>query len=134
MPYWRLYYHITWGTKHRAPLITPQIEVRLHKAIAAKAIKMGAIVHAIGGIEDHVHLVASVPPKLSLSNFIGDVKGNSSHFVNHVLVPDFYFSWQSEYGVQSFGEKQLLFIVRYAQQQKEHHAQMSMIQQLECVE
>jgi hypothetical protein len=39
-----------------------------------------------------------VPPKLALAEFIGDVKGNSSHYVNHVIKPDLAFYWQNEYG------------------------------------
>jgi len=108
MPYWRLYYHFVWSTKDRLALIDERIEAELYIVIAAKAKELGATVHSIGGIEDHVHLAASVPPKVSLSEFVGLVKGNSSHFVNHVIKPDFYFAWQEEYGVQSFSEKAYL--------------------------
>jgi len=82
MPYWRLFYHFVWGTKNREPLIAPEWARALHGAIAAKATRLGAFVHAVGGTEDHVHLVASVPPKVALSTFIGQVKGYSSRFVN----------------------------------------------------
>jgi REP element-mobilizing transposase RayT len=85
MPYWRLFYHFVWGTKNGEPLIEPKWESPLHNVIAAKAADLGALVHAVGGIETHVHLVASVPPKIALSKFVGQVKGNSSHFVNHEL-------------------------------------------------
>ena len=83
---------------------------------------MEAIVHALGGTTDHVHLAVSVPPKVALANFIGDVKGHASYYVNHFIQPGFDFYWQSEYGILSFGEKNLPTIVRYIQRQKEHHA------------
>ena len=121
MPRWRLYYHFVWSTKDRSHIINRSFEARLHAAIAAKARDMGAIVHAVGGIEDHVHLAASVPPKVSVSKFIGQVKGNSSHFVNHVVKPGYPFSWQGEYGVESFSEKGLPFIVRYIKNQRSRH-------------
>jgi REP element-mobilizing transposase RayT len=121
MPFWRLFYHFVWSTKDRIPLIDEQIEAELYRVIAAKAQELGAIVHAIGGIEDHVHLAASVPPKVSLSEFVGLVKGNSSHFVNHVIKPDFHFTWQEEYGVQSFSEKSLPAVVSYIKNQRHHH-------------
>jgi putative transposase len=91
MPYWKLYYHFIWGTKNRLPLIDPALEPKLYRAIGAKAQDMGGFVHAIGGIEDHVHLGVSVPPKIAPAKFIGDVKGDSSHFVNYVIKPDFEF-------------------------------------------
>jgi len=131
MPYWKLYYHFIWGTKNRLPLIDSALEPELYCAIAAKAKDLGSFVHAIGGIEDHVHLGVSVPPKVAPAKFIGDVKGNSSHYVNHVIKPDFEFYWQDEYGVLSFGEKNLPGIVRYIHNQKQHHADGTLIVAME---
>lgn len=122
MSYWKLYYHFIWTTKERLPLVLPSLEGELYRVIAAKVIEMEGVVHALGGIADHIHLAVSVPPKVSLSEFIGDVKGNTSHYVNHVIKPGFAFYWQTEYGVLSFGEKNLPAIVRYIHRQKEHHA------------
>jgi putative transposase len=133
MPYWRLFYHIVWGTKNREPLIQAEFEKDLHNVIAAKASDLGALVHAVGGIEDHAHLVASVPPRISLAEFIGQVKGNSSHWINHELSLTSYFSWQSEYGVVSFGGKQLDFVVKYVKNQRQHHVDSTVISSLEYV-
>ncbi|WKZ35401.1 MAG: IS200/IS605 family transposase [Anaerolineales bacterium] len=134
MPYWKLYYHFVWGTKNRLPLITPILEPELYRAIAAKAKDMGGFVHGLGGVEDHVHLAVSIPPKLAPAKFIGDVKGNSSHFVNHVIKPDFEFYWQDEYGVLSFGEKNLPAVVRYIHDQKGHHADGTLIAAMEWMD
>lgn len=94
---------------------------------------MDGFVHAIGGIEDHVHLAVSIPPKIAPAKFIGDVKGNSSHFINHVIRPDFEFRWQTEYGLLSFGERNLPAIVRYIRNQKQHHANGDLIATLEQI-
>lgn len=131
MPYWKLYYHFVWGTKNRLPLIDSVLEPELYRAIAAKAQKLDGFVRAIGGIEDHVHLSASIPPKLAPAKFIGDVKGNSSHFVNYVIKPDFEFRWQAEYGLVSFGERNLPSVVRYIHNQKQHHAEGTLIAAME---
>lgn len=131
MPYWKLYYHFIWGTKDRLPLIDAALEPDLYCAVAAKAKDMGGFVHAIGGTQEHVHLAVSVPPKIALAKFIGEVKGNSSHFINYMIQPGFEFHWQSEYGVLSFGEKNLPVVVRYIQNQKQHHAEGSLIAAME---
>jgi putative transposase len=81
MGYWRLYYHIVWATKDRVPLITEDIQSKLYGYISRKVKKMNCILHALGGIEDHVHLVVSIPPKLSIADFIANIKGSSSHYV-----------------------------------------------------
>jgi putative transposase len=91
MPYWKLHYHFVWDTKNRLPLIDSIVGPELYRAIAAKAQALGGFVHAIGGMEDHAHLAVSIPPKHAPAKFIGDVKGNSSHYVNHVIKPDFEF-------------------------------------------
>ena len=133
MPYWRLFYHIVWGTKNREPLIQPGFERDLHNVIAAKASDLGAFVYAVGGREDHVHLVASVPPRISPAEFVGQVKGNSSHWINHELALQDHFAWQSEYGIVSFGGKQLDLVVRYVKNQRQHHADKTVLSFLERV-
>ena len=133
MPYWRLFYHFVWGTKNREPLIAPEWENSLHNVIAAKATELGTIVHAVGSIEDHVHLIVSVPPKMALSVFIGQVKGNSSHFVTHTLDVDTHFAWQAEYGVVSFGGNTLDMVVQYTKNQRNHHTDGTTIAMLERV-
>ena len=85
---------------------------------------------AVGGTENHVHLVASVPPKIALSTFIGQVKGNSSHFVTHVLQTE-AFAWQDEYAVLSFDPRALKGIAEYVANQKKHHADRSLQPSLE---
>ena len=134
MPYSRLFYHMIWGTKNREPLIQIEFEIALHNVIAAKAKDLGAFVDAVGGIEDHIHLAASVPPRIALADFMGQVKGNSSHWVNHELSLPYHFNWQAEYGVVSFGGKQLGVVVKYVKNQRQHHSEGTIIPFLERVE
>ena len=132
MPYWRLFYHFTWSTRQREALISTGFEASLHNVIAAKASALSGIVHAVGGTDNHIHLAVSVPPSISLSDFIRQVKGNSSHFVNHQIKPEDPFSWQSEYGVVSFRGSQLEEVVKYVKNQRRHHQDHSVIASLEA--
>lgn len=132
MPFWRLYYHIIWSTKHRSPFITPQIEPELFGYLIGKADSYGIIVHAIGGVEDHMHLVASIPPKHAIADMVGKLKGSSSYHINHtVMDKDFEFDWQRGYGVFSFGQTQLPKATNYVLNQKQHHANGTTIPLLE---
>lgn len=123
MSYWRLFYHAVWGTKGRLALIDPAWEADLHGYIWGKASALECIPHAINGMPDHVHIVISIPPKLSVAKLIGQLKGASSHRANEVFVTDQSFAWQAEYGVLSFSEKSLSTIVDYVKNQKKHHAE-----------
>ena len=130
MPYWRLFYHIVWGTKNRLELIVPEWENELYGYMWGKATALECIPHAIGGMPDHVHVAISIPPKQSVATVIGQLKGSSSHHVNENYVDD-TFAWQAEYGVVSFSEKALASIVDYVKNQKKHHTQKTIKETLE---
>jgi putative transposase len=94
--------------------------------------KDGIMVHAVGGIEDHVHLAVSIPPAMSIAAAIGRVKGRSSHALNPLS--DQSFGWQAEYGVVSFAERDLPGVVAYVENQVRHHQSVSLWPALEHVE
>jgi REP element-mobilizing transposase RayT len=121
MAYTKLFYHIIWSTQYREPTITPGIEGQLHGYLAKKAISLGGIVYALNGISDHVHLAASIPPSISLSKFIGQIKAVASVRINQSGLCDRKFYWQSSYSIFTFRESELPSIIRYIKNQKEHH-------------
>jgi putative transposase len=131
MPYWRLFYHVVWATRNRERLIAPEIEPVIHDLLRSKAIGLGATVFALNGIEDHVHLIVSVPPKLALADFIGKVKGSSSTRFNKSGLRSRPFGWQDEYAILSFDTKRLPQYVSYVRNQKVHHARAELIPLLE---
>lgn len=121
--YWELYYHIVWRTKDSLPLLTDALQPRVHKYLTHRSLETaGAIVHAVGGIEDHVHLVVSLPPTIELAKWIGDLKGSSSHAINHAAIRVGSLAWQTGYGIVSFGKRDLPWVVNYVRTQREHHS------------
>jgi REP element-mobilizing transposase RayT len=123
MPFWRLHYHLVWGTKNRLPLISEEIEPALFSVLAKKAADLGVILHGVNGIADHVHLIVSIPPKLAISTVVKELKGVSSHYLNHSGGMEGTFAWQRGYGALTIGERQLETALEYVKGQKEHHAQ-----------
>jgi putative transposase len=132
MPYWRLFYHVVWGTKNRLDLIDPAWEKDLHGYIWGKATALECVPHAIGGMSDHIHIAISIPPKLAVATLIGKLKGSSSHHINKQYA-DGSFLWQAEYGVLSFSEKALASIVDYIHHQKKHHTENALNEGLENI-
>ncbi len=125
MPFWRLYYHIVWGTYQREPLLAGEVEHQVYGALLGKAEELGIVVHAIGSVEDHIHLAVSIPPRLAIADCIRHFKGSSARYVNQLQGASRKFGWQDGYGVLSFGERSLTQVVTYVQGQKEHHRQGS---------
>ncbi|PSF34472.1 IS200/IS605 family transposase [Aphanothece hegewaldii CCALA 016] len=131
MALWRLYYHLVWATKNRYPYLTSEKEKKLYPYIIGKADSLNTIIHAIGGIEDHIHLVASIPPSISITDFVKNLKGSSSHYLKTKLINSPKFFWQEGYGIFSLGRKQLDQAVNYVINQKTHYQQKTIITSLE---
>jgi putative transposase len=132
MTVWRVYYHLVWATLDRLPLIVSEAEGELHDYIAGKSRSLSCPMHAINGVADHIHIVVSIPPDLSISSYVKRIKGSSSRFMNQINLPH-KFAWQREYGVFSLGSKQLEQAIAYVQNQKQHHAQGTIVRPLELL-
>ena len=79
-------------------------------------------VHAIGGMEDHIHLLLQLPPTMALAEAVRTVKTNSSSWIKqHVR----NFGWQEGYGGFSVSKSNIAAVVRYIQNQEKHHKKMS---------
>jgi len=122
MPFYRLYYHLVWAVKNRENLLQPEIEKRLYAYLVNKGREIGIYTYAVNGCYDHIHLVVSIPPKLSVATVVKRLKGASSHNLNHRLGGfDGSFAWQRGYGALSVGERQRSIAEAYVRKQKEHH-------------
>jgi len=128
--------HVVWHTKNSLPLLTPEIEALAYRLLKNRIIKTpGAFFHEIGGIETHVHIAVTIPPTLLISDFIGQLKGGSSHDVNQALGNrQKELQWQAGYGVVSFGTRDLPWVVDYVRNQREHHARGSIHERLERID
>jgi len=114
-------YHCVFSTKGRAPLITPELQERLWPYMGGIARDNGMKALAIGGIEDHVHILLSLPSSLAIAKAIQLIKGNSSKWLHETFPHMSHFSWQEGYGAFSIGLSQIDTTVAYIQNQQKHH-------------
>ncbi|MBT5338201.1 IS200/IS605 family transposase [Candidatus Falkowbacteria bacterium] len=124
--YYKLFYHFIWATKNRSPIITTQIENQLKQFIPHKTLKLNAKQLKLEMVEDHLHLLARIPPKISVSAFVNSIKGSSSHYINAILDEKIFY-WQTGFGVLSLAEKQLPFVAEYIKNQKQKHKDNDLI-------
>ena len=126
--------HLTWHTKESLPLLTPTVEPLAHRYVRQKIINSdGVFVHEIGGTETHLHVAVTVPPTVLISDFIGQLKGASSHEVNRELGLGKTLQWQTGYGVVSFGTGDLEWVKAYVRDQRQHHARGRIHDRLERI-
>lgn len=121
MSYWRLHYHLIWATYQRLPMLTENVEREVYGTILGKAKELGVIVHQIGNVADHIHIVASIPPKIAVADCVKHFKGASSRYVNAQPSATGSFKWQEGYGALTFGDRAMSDVVAYVKHQKEHH-------------
>ena len=129
MSKWRLLYHVVWATKGRQPIILPEMEAYLYEMIGVKGNELGGHVFAANGMTDHVHIVTSIPPRIAVAKYIGDIKGYTSRLVS--LKFECPFKWQEGYGIFTVSVPNLRVAIQYVERQKEHHAAGTTIQALE---
>jgi len=122
-PFTQLYLHCVWATWDRLPLLTLQLEQPIYAAILAKCRELKCEPLAIGGIQDHVHLLVRLHTTVAVADLLKEIKGASSHLATHVITPGEFFKWQGAYGAFTLRKEDVPDVKRYIERQKEHHAQ-----------
>ncbi|HEY3392604.1 MAG TPA: IS200/IS605 family transposase [Lacipirellulaceae bacterium] len=113
--------HIVFSTKHRRPLIDPNIEIELFKYLATACDTLGCPSHGIGGMEDHIHIACSLSRTISVSKLAQELKQDTSKWIKTKGPKYADFAWQNGYGAFSIGQSQLDDLKRYIANQREHH-------------
>ncbi len=119
MSYTNFLYHIVFGTKGRLPLIHRDVKGRFHSYLGGTVRGLGGIALEINGIEDHVHLLVKLKPTIRFSDFLRDLKSNSSVWAKKNGIAR--FAWQRRYGTFTVSESQREIVRGYIRNQEEHH-------------
>ena len=82
-------------------------------------------VFAIGGVEDHVHILFGMNPTIALSDLVRDIKASSSKFINEGNFVRGKFYWQEGFGAFSYSRSQIDAVAKYILNQEEHHSRKS---------
>ena len=130
-PYTQLYLHLVWATWNRLPLITPELRGDVYAALQHRCKALNTDVIAIGGMEDHVHLLVRFPTTISVSGLVQQVKGATSHLVTHVVRPDTPFQWQGGYGAFTVSKRGVPTVRDYVLNQERHHREGTVFTPLE---
>jgi REP element-mobilizing transposase RayT len=96
MSYVSSYFHCVFSTKERRRLITPALRERLWPFLGgiARQNKMTAL--EIGGVEDHVHILLSLPSTMPVSKALQLIKGGSSKWIHETFPEHRLFAWQEK--------------------------------------
>jgi REP element-mobilizing transposase RayT len=117
----RILLHLVFSTKNREPWIDESVCPALHAYLAGACRSIGCEAYRVGGTADHIHIACTLPRTLTVSNLLEEIKKSSSSWLKQQNGIPASFAWQSGYGVFSVGESQLPTLLRYIDNQKEHH-------------
>lgn len=114
--------HLVFSTKDRQKLIAKTLQKRLWAYIAGICKHHGILAFAVGGTDDHVHVLFRLPPTITLAHAISLLKANSSKWMRRHRPG---FQWQKGYGAFSVSSSNIATVIKYIDTQEEHHRKMS---------
>jgi putative transposase len=119
--YTQLLYHIVYSTKDRQPWLIPPIRERLYPYLGGAIRDEGGTALCIGGVDDHIHILARLRQDKAISAVIGAIKANSSGWIHREFSDLASFAWQAGYGAFTVSKSQQHRVGAYIEKQEEHH-------------
>lgn len=116
-----LHTHLVFSTKHRYPFLTPDLTERLYPYLGGLNRNRKSTLLRVGGIADHVHLLVRLARDISVADFVGAVKSNSSGWVHETFPDRRAFAWQQGYAAFAVSQSGIDDVCAYIENQAEHH-------------
>ena len=120
--YSQIYIHVVFAVKGRTNIIHSSWKDELYKYICGIVNNNKQKVYAINGMPDHIHILLSIKPDVSLSNLMIDMKASSSKWINEKQLVKGKFQWQEGFGAFSCSQSQIDKVIAYINNQEQHHA------------
>ena len=121
----QIYIQVIFAVKYRESLIKPTWEEELYKYITGIITNKGQKMLTINGMPDHLHFLIGMKPTCCLSDLVRETKKSSSEFINEKGFSRYKFQWQLGFGAFSYSHSSLDRVIRYIENQKEHHKRQS---------
>ncbi|MGE4541792.1 MAG: IS200/IS605 family transposase [Bacteroidales bacterium] len=119
--YTQLYVQYVFAVKGRANLIKETFRDEIEKVISGIVTNHNSKTYAIYCNPDHVHILVSIHPTISVSKLVEQIKSGSSKWLNEKRYLPGKFHWQEGYGAFTYSKSQIDQVVKYILNQPEHH-------------
>ena len=127
--YTQLHIQFVFAVKYRASLIERSWKERLHEYITGIFQKSQHKMLQINSMPDHIHILIGYRPIQSVSSLIQNVKSESTQWINDHRLAAGRFAWQDGYGAFSYSKSHVQRVIRYIQQQEEHHKKQTFLKE-----
>ena len=119
--YTQIYIQVVFAVSGRQNMISTENRDHLHKFITGIVSNRGQKLFAVFAMPDHIHILVSMKPNISISDLVRDIKAGSSKFINDKKWMNGKFNWQEGYGAFSYSKSSVDSVVNYVLNQEEHH-------------
>lgn len=121
----KIWIHAVFWTKNDAVIIPPDLRPALNQQIANILTEQDCKVRIVNSVKDHVHCLFLLPANDDIACVIKNLKGISSHWINHENLTPSKFTWQIGYGAFSVSESGAPNVEKYIRNQEQHHQKMT---------
>ena len=94
---WNCKYHIVFAPKYRRQVIYGELRAEIGQILRKLCEQKGIEIHEANACPDHIHMLVSIPPKISVSYAVGYLKGKSS-----LMIFDRHANMKYKYGNRHF--------------------------------
>ena len=133
-PYTELFVHLVWATGGRLPLVTEDLAPLLYGSIDTQCHRLNTASLAVGGTDDHVHLLVRLPPRLGIEPLVEAVKTASHNAFTTRFRPGWHFEWQNTYGAFTLAQAEVPRAMMYVRNQRALHAAQTLWERWERCE
>jgi putative transposase len=127
--YSQLHVQLVFAVKFRKALIHQDWQIELYKYISGIIAEKKHKLICINGMTDHIHILIGWRPHESLSDIVRDIKRSSSLWINQSEFCKERFEWQSGFGAFSYSKSALPNVIRYIENQQQHHQKKSFVKE-----
>ena len=117
----QIYIQVVFAVQNRNALIHENWDEELYKYISGIVQNKGQKMLAINGTSNHIHFFIGMKPTCCLSDLVREVKKSSDEMIKEKRLTPNKFRWQEGFGAFSYSHSQLGNVIRYIENQKEHH-------------
>src|SRR5258708_6296019 len=114
-------YHIVFSTKDRTPVLTQHRREDLFRYISGIIKNRSGHLYRINGVDDHLHILTSLHPTFSLSDFVKEIKTGSARWIKENAVFSKFSNWQEGYGAFTCSQHEIAGLIQYINEQGQHH-------------
>ena len=129
-----VYVHLVFSTKDRRPFLgDPAVRQALHAYLGSISKELESAPIKVGGVADHVHVLARLSRTLSQADWVKELKRVSNLWLKDQSLEFKAFEWQKGYSIFSVSQSNLPQVEQYVARQEEHHRKSSFQDELRAL-